>query len=134
MNSTPRRWMTAGGILMILLGLARGAGGVVLLFRGAAADPKIQAPAATVSLVGAGLLLLGLVVLIGAVGVLRGQRWGSRVGIAGSVAFVVDGAINGFLLYGNPTDRGTIANLGVAGLIILCLCQAQAGSRRDGGS
>lgn len=126
MDSTPRRMLMAGGTLMVLLGLARGAGGVVLLMRGTAADPKIHASAAAVSAVGAGLALLGLVLVVGAVGVFRRARWGWVTGIAGSLAFIVDGAINGFILYGNPTDRGTIANLAVAGLIVMCLGQGRS--------
>ncbi|HEY8258751.1 MAG TPA: hypothetical protein VIG08_13925 [Gemmatimonadales bacterium] len=32
--------------------------------------------------------------------------------------FVLDGALNGYLLFGHPGDRGTLVNLGVALLIL----------------
>lgn len=94
-----KRWLLiVGGVLMALLGLARGAGGVALLARGTAADPRIQATDATVQLAGAFLLLLGLVLVVSAAGVFirRPSFW--LAGMICTIAFVVDGAINGHLL------------------------------------
>jgi len=106
---------------MALLGLARGAGGVVLLSRRSAADTNIHAPSGAIIAVGAALLLLGLVLTVSAVGVFRGQRRFWRLGIICTIAFVVDGGINGAVLYGRPGDGGTIANVIVAALILACL-------------
>jgi len=116
-----RRILTIGGVLMALLGLARGTGGLVLLNQGAAADSRIQAAAPAVSIVGAFLLLLGLALVVAAVGVFRRLRRFWLLGIFCTVGFVIDGAINGYVLYGRPGDRGTIVNVIVAALILACL-------------
>jgi hypothetical protein len=67
---------------MVLLGVARGTGGLVLLSRGAA-DASIQVGSAVVSRVGTALVLLGLALVVAAVGVLR-RREVSPVGPPGS--------------------------------------------------
>ncbi len=86
-------------------------GGLVLILQGASA----------VLTVGLFLLLLGLVLITSAVGVFRRRTFFWRLGIGGTVAFVVDGAINGFVLYGQPGDRGTLVNVVAAVLILACL-------------
>ena len=117
-----RRWyLIIGGVLMILLGLARGLGGLALLTHGAAADPKIQATDSAVSTVGVILLLLGLALIAAAVGVFRRLHSFWFVGVICTVAFVADGAINGFVLYGRPGGQGTIVNVIAAALILACL-------------
>ncbi len=116
-----RRYLIVGGVLMVLLGLARGAGGLVLLLRGAATDPNIRASASGVAGVGVALSLLGLVLIVAAVGVLRRNRRLWLVGMASTVAFVIDGAINGYVLYGRPGIGGTLANGIAAALILACL-------------
>ena len=115
------RALKLGAVLMALLGLARAAGGIVLLARGAAADPDIHATDSTVTAVGAVLLALGLILLGAAAGVFLRRRLYWRIGIACTVAFVVDGAINGALLYGKPGDQGTVVNLLVAAIIVAYL-------------
>jgi len=116
-----RRALKLGAVLMALLGLARAAGGIILLTRGPAADPRIHASGPTVAAIGAGLLILGTILLVAAVGVFLRRRLFWRIGIACTIAFVIDGAINGMLLYGKPGDSGTVANVIVAALILLCL-------------
>lgn len=114
--------MRLGAALMMFLGLVRAAGGVMLLTSGASIDSRIQANEPTVTLVGAGLLVLGLALVVSAMGVLlRRSRFFWTVGIACTVAFVIDGAINGSLLYGRPGDQGTVVNVILAALILICL-------------
>jgi len=117
----PRKALRLAGVLMILLGLARTAGGVVLLSQGAAADPNIRASDSTCAAVGGFLLALGAGLIVSAVGVLRGRRRAWLLGIIFTVAFVVDGMVNGYLLYGRPGDQGTIVNVIAATLILICL-------------
>ena len=117
----PRRILTLAGVLMILLGLARSAGGIVLLSQGAAADPSIRASDATCAAVGGFLLALGAGLILSAVGVLRRHRRAWLLGIGFTVAFVVDGMVNGYLLYGRPGDQGTVVNVVAATLILICL-------------
>jgi hypothetical protein len=116
---------------MVLLGVARGAGGLVLVSRGAAVDSNIQATAAAVTTVGTVLLVLGLVHVVAAVGVFRRLRWAWLLGIISTVAFVIDGAINGSLLYGRPGDRGTVVNVLVAVLITTCLFLGRSALRQS---
>ncbi len=114
-------FLIVGSVLMILLGLARGVGGFVLLTKGAATDPNIQATGSAVSTVGIFLLVLGLALVVAAVGVLRRRYSFWLVGAICTVAFVVDGVINGYVLYGQPGDQGTIVNVIAAAFILACL-------------
>ncbi len=113
-----KRLRIAGGVLMLLLGLARAAGGLVLLVEGGAADPNIHSSGPAVTLVGISLVLIGTILAAAAVGVLRGSRPFRLIGIFSTVIFVIGGAINGYVLYGRPGDRGTLVNLVVAAIIL----------------
>jgi hypothetical protein len=115
------RTLKLGAVLMALLGLLRSAGGILLLTRGPAADPNIHAGGPTVAAVGAGLLVLGTILVVAAIGVFLRRRLFWRIGIACTIAFVIDGAINGTLLYGKPGDSGTMANVIMATVILICL-------------
>jgi len=112
---------------MMLLGLARGGGGIALLLRGGELDPKIQATNAAAYAVGLGLVLLGGVLIASGLGLLRGVRVFWTVGVAAVLVFVVDGAINGYVLYGHPGDRGTVVNMITAALIVTCLVLGKEG-------
>jgi cytochrome bd-type quinol oxidase subunit 2 len=113
--------LIVGGVLMILLGIARGAGGIVLLTRGPSADPAIQAKGSAVALLGALLVILGAALVVTAVAVLRKNRRAWLLGIWLVIAFVIDGALNGFVFFGKPRDQGTLVNLIAAALIVSSL-------------
>jgi hypothetical protein len=113
--------LIVGGVLMFLLGLARGAGGVILLIKGPAADPGIHAGGPAVAVVALILTVLGAGLVAAAVGVLRAASRAWRWGIGLVVAFVLDGAVNGAVLYGRPGDAGTAVNVLAALLILLFL-------------
>ncbi len=110
-----------GGVLMILLGLARGAGGISLMVQGENTLPNIIASTRTIRALAIGLVLIGLFELISAIGVLLLRRSFWILGIIVTILFVIDGALNGYLLFGKPGDQGTIVNSIVAILIISCL-------------
>lgn len=116
-----RGFVSTGAGLMFLLGVARGAGGFVLISQGAAADSSIRATEGAVTAVGAVLLALGVVLVVAAVGVLLRIRLAWHLGIIATGAFVMDGAINGSVLYGRPGDRGTVVNVIAAVIIVACL-------------
>ncbi len=116
-----QRFLLAAGALMVLLGLARGAGGVVLMTGGGAADPKIQAGKAAVVSAGASLLLLGLLLVVAGVGVMMRRRTAWVLGALATIAFVMGGAVNGTVLYGKPAPMGTAINVVAAAAIIACL-------------
>jgi hypothetical protein len=106
---------------MILLGAARGVGGVLLLYRGSALDPAIRASDAAASAVGAGLAFLGAALVVAGVGILRGSALSLRLGALFTLLFAVDGAVNGYVLYGRPGEGGTVVNVVVALLILASL-------------
>jgi hypothetical protein len=116
-----RRYLQVGGTLMILLGLARGAGGAALLARGSAADAAIHAGKAAVFAVGLSLALLGVLLVVAGVGVIRRRRIYWLVGAVATVAFVLGGLMNGTVLYGHPGGAGTAINVLGAAAIIACL-------------
>jgi hypothetical protein len=108
-------------VLMALLGVARGGGGVLLLLQAGATMPEIVAGDGTVRVLGALLVAIGLLEVVSAIGVWRLDRRFWLLGIAVTVAFVVDGAVNGWLLFGRPGEAGTLVNVVVASVIIGCL-------------
>ena len=79
----------------------------------------------TSALIGAGLLAIAAGALTAGAGILRGRRWAWTLGLAIPVLFVLDGALNGYLLFGRPGDRGTIVNIVFAGAILGCLWRGQ---------
>ena len=125
------RALKFSAVLMAMLGLARAAGGLVLLTRGAAADPDIHASGSTVAAVGAVLVALGLILVAAAIGVHRRRPLFWRAGIACTIAFVIDGAINGALLYGKPGDQGTVVNVFVAAIIVAYLFRGRSALEDD---
>lgn len=110
-----------GAVLMILLGLLRGIGGVTLLIQGKNMLPNIIASENIITILAIGLILIGLFEIISAIGILRLKRIFWISGIVITIAFVIDGAINGYFLFGKPGNRGTMVNSIVAILIIGCL-------------
>lgn len=116
-----QRFLQAAGVMMVLLGAARGAGGVVLVARGGAADPKIQAAGAAVVSAGASLLLLGALLVVAGVGTFMRRRTAWVLGALATIAFVMGGAVNGTVLYGKPAVMGTAINVVAAAAIIACL-------------
>lgn len=113
------RWIAS--VLMILLGLARGVGGAILIRGGKGTLPDSPASPSTLLVVGLFLVAIGLVEVIAGLGVAARRRRFWALGIAATVAFVVDGAINGLLLFGRPGAGGTVVNLAVALVIFTCL-------------
>ena len=130
-----RRYLQAGGALMMVVGLARYAGGMALLVRGGAIDPSIQAGRAAVASVGASLVLVGLLLIVAGVGVLRRRRLYWLVGAVATIAFVLGGLMNGTVLYGRPGGAGTALNVVAAGALIACLWLGRGaleGVRKEG--
>jgi hypothetical protein len=122
-----------GAVLAILLGLVRAAGGVALLATGPGLDPAIRAAPSATAIVGSVLLLLGAALVVAGIGLLgrRPSAWPWT--IAGLVAFVIDGAVNGWVLYGRPGDGGTLANAVAATLIATILFAGRGAVRRIDG-
>ena len=114
----PLRWvLPLAGLLMILLGSARAVGGAILLRGTSGLDDVIAGPG-EIRAVAAGLLVIGVTEFVCGVGVIRRLRFFRRLGAVCTVLFAVDGAINGYVLFGRPGEGGTIANLVVAAIIL----------------
>lgn len=110
-----------GAVLMILLGLARGIGGLIILIQGKAALSNIKTDETVLIFLSIGLIVIGVFEIISAVGVYYLKRKYWFLGIVVTLLFVIDGAINGYFLFGKPGDQGTVVNLIVAIIIITFL-------------
>lgn len=115
----------AASLLMIILALARGSGGVILLLKGRAVLPEIIIDDSTIRILAIGLLVFGVTELVSAIGIYFLKRIYWIIGIVTSALFVIDGAINGYFLYGAPGDMGTSVNVVFAALILLFLYLAR---------
>jgi hypothetical protein len=119
MNSKKRPIsLIIAAVLMIILGLARGIGGIVLLLEGKSTLPDIKTNETVLIFLAVGLIIIGVMEIITAVGIylLKKKFW--LLGIIITVLFVIDGAINGYFLFGRPGAQGTVVNL-IAAIIII---------------
>lgn len=119
MNSTKKPIsLIIAAILMIILGLARGIGGIILLIEGKSTLSNIKANETVLIFLSIGLIIIGVMEIISAVGIylLKKKFWLLAIFI--TVLFVIDGAINGYFLFGKPGDQGTVVNL-IAAIIIV---------------
>ena len=119
MNSKKRPIsLIIAAVLMIILGLARGIGGIILLLEGKSTLPDIKTNETVLIFLAVGLIIIGVMEIITAVGIylLKKKFW--LLGIIITVLFVIDGAINGYFLFGRPGAQGTVVNL-IAAIIII---------------
>lgn len=129
----PTLVLRVGAVLLLLLSLARGAGGIVLILQGQDAVPDAKATDAALIAIGAGLLAVAVLGIFAALQIFRRNEGFFRIGVIALAAFVVDGLVNGMLLFGQPTDSGTLANVVAAALILGCLLLGRAGTPRARG-
>jgi hypothetical protein len=105
-------------LLLATLGLARGAGGVLLLTGASGLEPGVVRNA---GLVAASLLLVSALSLLAATGVWQRRAWGVPLGIVACGVFVLGGLVNGYLLFGAARLAGILVNLAVATVIVVVL-------------
>jgi len=101
-------------ILMIFIGLLRGSGGVALLLKGKNLDTGIPiiANGIQTNIVAVGLLLICIILLISAVNMLRKFSKSSwKISWFALILFLIDGTLNGFILFGKPLDEGQMINI-----------------------
>ncbi|MFO0582676.1 MAG: hypothetical protein U0229_10405 [Anaeromyxobacter sp.] len=106
-------------LVLIVLGLARGAGGVALLVGGPAAVGS-AADEGVARLLGAVLVAVGAMALAAGFAALRGRPAMFPLALGAVVLHVFAGFVNGAIRYGRASPAGTVANLGV-GLLALWL-------------
>jgi hypothetical protein len=121
--------LALASVLLLLLGLARGYGGLALVRHGASAVGSDRISDRVATLLGMGLIAVSFAALMASVGIMRRRVWGWRLGMIVPVVFVLDGVLNGFLLFGRPGGRGTLINVAAAALIIYCLWVVRATHR-----
>ena len=100
-----------GASLLALLGLARGLGGLLLIIQGRAALPASSSNDATMRGIGVGLVFVALLAIAAAVRLFRLLQSGLPLTGVALLAFLAGGLLNGSLLFGRPTDAGTIVNV-----------------------
>lgn len=116
--TTGRHWATTtAAILLLLLGLARGAGGVVLAVQGPATVDSLRVTLPTARLLGAGLIAVAALAIVAAASLLRQKPGALRLTLGVLLLFLLDGALNGSLLFGRPDDAGSLVNLAAAAII-----------------
>jgi hypothetical protein len=115
---------------MVLLGAARGTGGVILLVAGAASI-ETDAPPGAVLVLGGLLLVIGILEIVAAIGVIRLNRSLWLLGIVTTLLFVAGGLVNGWLLFGRPGLGGTMLNAILAAVIIGCLAAGRDAVHRS---
>jgi len=118
-----RYWLILSAVCMIFVALMRGMGGVLLLLKQSDLDTgtKITASQTGILLVGAGLIIIALMFIISAIGVLRLRYFFWKLGIVTTILFIIEGAVNGLVLYGRPLEAGTLINISAAAVILLLL-------------
>lgn len=104
----------------------------MLLRRGSVALGAIRLAPSWVVAVALGLFLVAVVSLAAVVGLVVGAPWGRWLAVAAVTLFVVDGIVNGTVLYGAPRPRGQLLNFGY-GLLLLFFLYLQRHSHRPPG-
>lgn len=123
---SPRLAAILGSIFIMLIGVARGFGGVVLLATAQAATAETIAPSHLLALLGGGLVFVAVLCLWSGVAVLLRKPGGVRVGVVAMTLFVVGGAVNGTVLYGAPRPIGLLGNLLAAVVTVALLLRGRA--------
>jgi len=100
-------------ILVIIVGVLRIIGGVSLLIKGNQLDTTIPIIASEkqVYLVATGLILVGVLLVSASIGLLRNySKMSWNICWIILLFFLLDGLLNGFLLFGRPLDQGQRIN------------------------
>ena len=108
-------------VLMILLGLARGLGGVVLIMDGKSVYPETTASPNALVILGIILLVICISEIVAAVGIYALNNKYRIFGFVATILFFIDGLLNGYVIFGSPQGGGTAANSVYALIIIAFL-------------
>jgi hypothetical protein len=127
---TPSVALRTAALLLLVLGVARGAGGLLLAIWGTNPADAFRVGRDVMLAIGAGLLGVAVIAVIASIGLMRCRVWGWILGVFAIVLFVADGLVNGYLLFGRPGDRGTMVNAAAAVLILFCLLRGRRALER----
>jgi hypothetical protein len=113
-----RHWATtAASALLLLLGLARGAGGVILALRGPSVVGSTRIPPFIAGVLGLDLVFIAALAIVAAFRLFSRRPQALTFVLIVLLAFLAGGALNGYLLFGRPADGGTMVNLAAAAAI-----------------
>jgi hypothetical protein len=115
----------------MILAVVRAAGGVALFVHGPKLAGTDRITMETARILGAGLVAVALVAGIASLGCMRRRRWAWMLGFAVLALFILDGALNGLLIYGRPGETGTIVNVLWSGLVVAFLIRGR-GALQEG--
>lgn len=129
-----RYQVAISSLLMIFIGLFRSIGGISLLLGGDQLDTKVPilASAGQLNGVGIGLLTVGILLIVSAAYFWR--RLTRRSWILCWIAliiFLLDGLVDGFILFGQPLAQGQIINLSAAIIIGILLYHNRPQSKSE---
>ena len=129
-----RYQVAISSLLMIFIGLFRSIGGISLLLGGDQLDTKVPilASAGQLNGVGIGLLIVGILLIVSAAYFWR--RLTRRSWILCWIAliiFLLDGLVDGFILFGRPLAQGQIINLSAAIIIGILLYHNRPQSKSE---
>jgi hypothetical protein len=119
-----RIYITMASVLMILVGILRGIGGIILLINGNNLDvePKIMASDLISRICGIELITLFFIFLVASLKLLKNKSLsGWNLAWIGLFIFIFGGLINGYLLFGTPFVQDQIINFVASILIATCL-------------
>lgn len=119
--------------LLILLGLIRGAGGMLLLKGGKDLDLGMPIVATDGQLAIAGynlIIVCALMVIAGLVLTARHDKASWIFAWVSIALFLVNGVVNGILLFGHPLISGQLINFAISGLIALLLVWSKQALRK----
>ena len=125
-------FLVFAAIIMIIIGALRAIGGVALLTNGNQLDTEIPiiASETQIYIVVIGLLIIGVLLIYGAINLMR--NFSKRSWIICwifLIIFILGGLLNGILLFGQQLDKGQIINLLAVILVGLFLFFGKSGLR-----
>lgn len=125
------RYLIIASVFMIIVGLFRGIGGLLLILngKGVTDDPSDLLPVRMFSLVAIGLIIVFIFFAVAAYLTLsRKDNVGWVLSWIAIVIFLLDGVINGFILFGKPRFQGQLINIIASLLIAIPLILAKTSS------
>ncbi len=109
-----RYLLIVSAILLILIGVLRASGAVILLIKGKQLDTQVPIVASDqqITIVAIGLSIIGILFVLAAINLIRKYSYSSWL-LCWIVLFLflLSGLINGYFLFGQPLDQGQRINI-----------------------
>jgi hypothetical protein len=130
MSNTAALCRIAGGVLVLLVGVAVGTGGLQLWRAGPEAWPDLIANESTVKRTAGGMLIMAALLLIAGSATIGNLPWGGTAATVATIVVVLAAIWVNHLLFGNVRPVHTITNVVVAAIILALLWPAYSGQSR----